>query len=66
MFKFFRNLFKKQKPFSKEKIEERMKKLSQQKGVEVKKHDDNTFSIAIDGSISDLTPMDILRLIEGK
>ena len=43
-----------------------MKKLSQQKGVEVKKYDDNTFSIAIDGSISDLTPMDILRLIEGK
>ena len=66
MFKFFKNLFKKKDKYSKRNILERLQILGFQRGVDVTKMDDNMYSIEIDSSETDLSVMDIIKLIEGR
>lgn len=66
MFKFFKNLFKKKKEFNPNKIKERLEILNAQRGVEVNKIEDNMYSIEVDGDMSNISIIDILKIIEGK
>ena len=66
MFKFFKNLFKKKKKYSKDDIKERLQTLGFKRGVDITKLEDNMYSIEIDPSETDITVVDIIKMLEGE